>query len=786
MSPSSRFPTDRLPRIEAIFSEALQRTPETRPAFLAEACGADVDIRQEVESLLAALARSGDRWETPALPSVDLALVAAPFETRVGMMVGPYRLVRLIAQGGMGAVYEGERADAQFHQRVAVKFLRHGVPTPQALRRFEHERAILARLQHRNIAGLFDGGVLPNGHPYFVMEFVDGIPITTFAAAHALSVPDRLQLLRQVCRAVHYAHEHHVVHRDLKPSNILVTADGTVKLLDFGIARLLEGSSDDLPLTLGGDRAFTLEYASPEQLSGRQVTAASDVYSLGVVTYELLAGRGPFMMAELPMAEAMRQVTQVTPVPPSVALSRTAPAAVRRALRGELDDITLMALRKEPERRYLSADALAHDLAAWEQGRPVSATAETVVYSIKKFVQRHRWLSASAVLLLLSLVVGASATWWQARRAEARYRDGRRLANALLSDVHNVIADLPGATAARAALIAPALEYLDRTSREVVDDTDLDRELAFAYQRIGDVQGNPTNANLGDIAGARTSYQKALEIAERTYRRLPDDEGSTRLVALVRERLADVGEADGNVRASMAHQERAVLLYGTIAQRWPSPDATHQLAVSHQKRGDLAGHPAFRNLGDTAAAMRDYRQALALLERDSSTTGNVFRNRRYRALVLERMGRIAGDGGSADAPDLLKRSLAQREQLAALRPGSVDAQRDVAIGHFLLCGLYQTRGELSAAQASCEASFQIRRTIYRADPKNVQLLRGMGLIHRRLGDIAAAGKDLQSARNQLRSALAFYDTLAMNRGASQADSSDRTAIARRLIDIDRS
>jgi non-specific serine/threonine protein kinase/serine/threonine-protein kinase len=787
VTPDPRVSAEQLGRVAAIFAEALARDAEARPAYLREACGPDEGVRQEVESLLAAHERSTTSWETSALHAHlrNFAVDCGAGESRIGMMVGPYRLVRLIAQGGMGAVYEAERADAQFHQRVAVKFLRHGIPTAQARRRFEHERAIQARLQHRNIAGLFDGGVLPDGQPYFVMEYVDGVPITTYAANRSLSVSARLQLMRQVCRAVHYAHEHQVVHRDLKPSNILVTTDGTVKLLDFGIARLLEGSDDDVPLTQGGDRALTLEYASPEQLNGQAVTAASDVYSLGVVLYELLAGRRPFLMSELPIAEAIRQVTEVPPAPPSVALGPAAPESVRRAVRGELDDITAMTLRKEPERRYASADALAHDLAAWEQGRPVSATADTVAYSIRKFVRRHRWQSASAVLLLLSLVVGASTTWWQARRAEARYRDGRRLANALLSDVHSVIADLPGATAARAALIAPALEYLDRTSREIMDDPALDRELAFAYQRIGDVQGNPTNANLGDVAGARASYQKALDIAERVYRRLPADEGSARLVALVSERLADVGDSAGNVSASMAHQERAVQLYTTIAQRWPSHDASHQLAVSRLKRGDLAGHPAFRNLGDTAGAMRDYRSALALLERDSSTSTDVYRNRRYRSLILERMGRIAGDGGGADAPDLLARSLAQREQLAALRPGSVDAQRDVAIGHFLLCGLYQARAELDKAQASCEASFRIRHAIYRADPKNVQLLRGMGLIHRRLGDIAASSADRGTARVQYRSALAFYDTLAMNRGAGRADSTDRAAIAARLIEIER-
>lgn len=311
----------------------------------------------------------------------------------------------------------------------------------------------------------------------------------------------------------------------------------------------------------------------------------------------------------------------------------------------------------------------------------------------------------------------------------------------------------------------------------------LDRELAFAYQRIGDVQGNPTNANLGDVAGARASYEKAMRIAEGVYAKLPNDEGSARLVAMISERLADVGAPDGDVRQAMRHQERAVQLYEGMSRRWPSPDVTHLLAVSKLKRGDLAGHPAFRNLGDTAAAMREYRAALVLLERDSIPSTDTFRNRRYRAIVLERMGRIAGDGGAAEATVLLARSLTLRKELAVLRPGSVEAQRDVAIAHFLLCGLHLQRRELAAARSACEASFVIRRSIYRADLKNVQLLRGMGLIHRRLADIDLLGGNTRAARTHYLVALAFYDSLSQARGASAADSGDRAAIAQRVTGL---
>ncbi|MCC6928158.1 MAG: serine/threonine protein kinase, partial [Gemmatimonadaceae bacterium] len=283
-NPTPITPT-RLARIRELFDSALEMPTEARSDYLARACGDDRTLRAEVESLLAALDRGSATWDRPLGSVLADAAAMGDDEAAVGRRIGAYELTRLIGYGGMGAVYEGVRADDQFQKRVALKFLRRGLEGDLAIRRFRYERQILAHLNHKNIAALLDGGVTPDGQPYIVMEFVDGLPITTFATQRRLDIPQRLQLLRQVCAAVQHAHQHLVVHRDLKPGNILVATDGTVKLLDFGIARLLrEGEgADQLPPTQGGAHAFTPDYASPEQVRGLPVATSSDLYSLGVI-----------------------------------------------------------------------------------------------------------------------------------------------------------------------------------------------------------------------------------------------------------------------------------------------------------------------------------------------------------------------------------------------------------------------------------------------------------------------------------------------------------------------
>jgi tetratricopeptide (TPR) repeat protein len=543
-------------RAQQIFGEALRLEPAHRSAFLHRACAGDDELLHEVESLLA-----HDIGEVELVGVFQLAAATLIDEgSLIGRRVGAWLIESELGHGGMGTVYLAVRADDEFHKQAAIKVVRRGMDTSAMLERFRYERQILANLDHPYIARLMDGGSTADHQPYFVMEYVQGRPVDKYCREAELGAKEICRLFLRICEAVSYAHQNLVVHRDLKPSNIIVTKDGAPKLLDFGVAKLLSlDAVSDSTATGLFHRPLTPEYASPEQVRGLAVSTATDVYSLGAVLYELLTGSRIHSVDPSTGTDWQKVVCEEEVLRPSIR---------RHDLRGDLDNILLMALRKEPERRYSSVEQLARDVSNFLEGLPVAARQDSFRYRAGKYVRRNRVMMGAAALVAASLLTGAVFALAEAREAraarvvavqqrvlaEARSRQaeaarmaaerehgiaeeqraiaqreaasalsakGRAeerldemvdLANKSLVDVHRAIEHLPGATAARAEIIKITLDYLEKLEKDAAGDQALRITLGGAYLRVGELQGSPSMASLGDTAGALKSLDRGAEL----------------------------------------------------------------------------------------------------------------------------------------------------------------------------------------------------------------------------------------------------------------------------------
>jgi non-specific serine/threonine protein kinase/serine/threonine-protein kinase len=708
--------------------------------------------------------------------------------------VGPYRLLHALGSGGMGTVYLALRDDEQFHKRVAVKLLRREAHDEELLQRFRRERQILASLDHDHIARLLDGGTTEDGFPYLVMEYVEGLPIDRWCDTHSLSVRERLLLFRSVCSAVHFAHQSLVVHRDLKPANILVTAQGVPKLLDFGIAKLLNPhlAPEAHLATQVEARVMTPEYASPEQIRGEPVTTASDVYSLGVLLYELLTGHRPIRLASRNLTEIARAVSEEEPTRPSTVIEREvetprgdgttrrltpdsvsrtregSPERLRRRLAGDLDNIVLMALRKEPKRRYASAEALSDDIRRHLEGLPVAARPDTLGYRLERFVFRHRLAVGAAAAVVLALVVGLVAATAQARvaraqraRAEAALADVRKLANAFIFEVHDAIEPLPGATPARETVVRLALEYLDRLAASTPTDASLQLELAAAYSRIGTIQWNRYQANLGQLDAAFASQEKALAIRERVAAAEPGNREARRVLArslvLVGDLLAEreaLEEALARYRRSLELRERLV------AEDPKDVPARKDLAVSHERIGDTLGNPGFPNLGDTAGALESFERMQGIVERVAAENPQD-RDARHRVAVgYEKLGKVkAAAGDVRGALELFRREADGLGALAAEEPANAAYRRNLAVAYGNVGSALFDLGELRGALEVQRHMLGIRDELAAADARNRAARRDLAWAHDVIGDTQAALRDDPAAVASYRRAAALLDEL---------------------------
>ncbi len=600
-------------------------------------------------------------------------------------------------------------SDDEFRRRVAIKVAPWAGTRLDA--RFRLERQILAALDHPNIARFLDGGA-EDGQPYFVMEFVDGVPLTTYCRQHDLGVRERLALVRRVCAALDYAHQHLVVHRDLKPSNILVTADGIPKVLDFGIAKLLDPAAE-AGATLGAT-AWTPDFASPEQVQGRPVSTRSDVYSLGLVLYEVLTGT-PGQRADLTSPAALtRTVCEEEPAAPSVQAASAGHASLARQLRGDLDTIVATAIHKEPERRYASMAALADDLGRYLDGLPVAARPSTWTYRARKLVTRHRVAAVAAVLITASVAGGTAAAVYQARRAERRFDQVRGLANAFVFDVHDRIASLPGATEARRAIVQTALTYLENLREEASGDPALARELAAAYERIGAVQGHPLSSNLGEPAAALESYARADALLAPFAAR--GDQETLLRVASVSLRRAQVLRARGDLPGATAAFARAREVGERTLAAHESREAMSvvgevytELARAGMELRDASAEPA------AARAMELAERLLALDPADASLRQNL--GSALNALGAARLGA----GRLAEAAASFARAVAVRETLVRDHPADVEFRRALMVSHGSLGDLQGYRpgenlGDVAAATAAFTRAVALARTTTAEDP----------------------------------------------------------------------
>ena len=706
--------------VRDLFHVASEAPPDTRARLLADA---DTDVRKEVESLLAAHDEPGEFLDRSVWDFID----AHEGARLAGSLIGPYRIVRPLGQGGMGTVFLAIREGGDFTQRVAIKLVRGGEALVQ---RFRQERQILAALDHPNIARLVDGGTTPDGLPYLVMEYVDGTPIDQYA--RQLSTAEKLRLFLQLCDAVQHAHRSLVIHRDIKPGNVLVTADGAPKLLDFGIAKL---ASPETRPDATATRLMTPEYASPEQLLGRQVTTATDVYSLGVLLFELLTGVKPFAAeTRTPATEAARASAQ------------------SRALRGDLDTILACALDVDPSRRYGSVERFADDVRRHLSGHPVLARPATFVYRASKFVRRNKLVVAAGVAVAVVTAIAFATTLHQKRIAERRFDEVRSLARSVVFEIHDAIAPLPGSTAARELLVRRALVYLDTLAAEAEDNAELRTELAGAYLKIGDVQGLPYRANLGDTAGAMTSYRKALQIAEGTDAALLVADLHDR-IGFVEQRALRWGEAliaherARRIRASLAPSPELARTWTAIGDcryiglRSPgaqqayeealrvlaalprSPEVLIETGRAHQRLGGFFSGLLVRDL---PRAIRHHDAALhALAQRSALDPADAVARRNYAdQMVMKATAQnLMEDGAGALAST--EKALDLLHELAAADPMNVEARKDLAFAYGEQAMALTHLGRIDEARAAYARAIGIHEQRLAIDPKSEEDRRDM-------------------------------------------------------------
>jgi serine/threonine protein kinase len=737
---------ERWQKVKQLLAEAMELQNEARSAHLDNSCTDDPALRSEVERLLGCEAQASSQFLNQAsLSEAAAAVLGEEEDSWLGRRLGSYRTIERIGVGGMGEVFRAYRADDQYRKEVALKVVRSGYDSGYVFTRFKNERQILASLEHPNIARLLDGGTTDDGSPYLVMELIEGESICKYCDERRLSITARLELFLEVCAAVQYAHQRLIIHRDIKPSNILVTSEGTPKLLDFGIAKVLAPDEWQETETLTTFRLLTPAYASPEQIKGELATTASDVYSLGVVLYELLTGRSPYQAWWRTTQDLASAICEREPGKPSAAVRlvpshrgpsapsveqvsanrNTLPHKLERQLSGDLDTILFMALRKEPSRRYASVEQFAEDIRRNLSSLPVVARKDTAAYRASKFVNRHKAAVAAASAMVLTLIAGLFITIHEARMEQRRFNDVRRLANSLIFEVHDSIRDLPGSTPARKIIVDRALQYLNTLASESAGDIGLQRELADAYERVGAVQGDYLENNLGDGIGTLSSYNKALDIRKQVVARSRD--WADRLALAQNYRLvAHQLWANGNPRGAREPIAQAIEIAAVLNKAYAeNSKILYELSFDYAVSA-RTGYP-----GDPLATRKiieDYRKALSLDEILIRLNPDDVRILHGYATDVGNLGTILEYTDPAAALANYKKGLDIDLRLTHLS-SDIRYRRAVAIAYSTMASVYDDLGDFPRALENNAKDLEMYQDLIRTDPKNVLLRQGLAIAY---------------------------------------------------------
>jgi serine/threonine protein kinase len=761
---------DRWARLRELLDHALD-APEQRAELLDQVQAEDPDLCKELKCLIDEYEASGG--ETEAMASVDAFDPA-------GERIGAYDLVRELGRGGMGTVFLAVRADDDVRVPVALKLLRQSFLADQPDKSVRHERRMLAQMNHPGIARLLDWGTLAGGMLYLVLEFVDGEPITAFCERHKLPLTSRLELFLQVCDAVEHAHQRLIVHRDLKPGNILVSADGRVKLLDFGIAVALDAVAMQTTVRL------TPAYASPEQLLGRPVTVAADIYSLGVLLYQMLAGRLPYR------TDSVEAVLREQPEAPS---GRTSEGGVgRKEVAGDLDAIVLKAMRKEPDLRYPSVEQMAADLRRFQAGLPVNAVPDSRRYRIDRFLRRHRPALAFSTLAVVLLIAATAVSVWKRRDAENSLRLSEQRLRALQDFAIYSTTHAAGGVEGGRRAAATALQYLERAGTPGYPDDDLQREIAAAYQRLGDLQGQQMAANAGDTAGALESYWMGHKILLSQWKA----QRAKMTGCLLLSNYGRIANALSDSRQAADFVLEAQPISDWLLSHYPGDvEVLHVTASEETIRGQRV-----RGAGDFGAALAAFHKAMALSDRGLSIDPNsqVLLNQRETseseasgvlrfegrldealAAVLEarqfavrsvELGRTTHNRRqlafkslvASDILRLLKRyreasafadgALAELERIATEDPSNQQAQSDVSLGYLRRGDIQFDQGQREEALQSHRQAMQIRKEQADRDRHNIRAQDNYVIsLNRVARSLLAMGRDLPSAQANFDSAI---------------------------------